>query len=907
MTAILRVCEDWQLHFHQATADRAAKRCRFFDFVPGLYHSFFPSLSAKYLLPNPKIDVLFGLLLPTLSPLEATAGALTLLTQFDVAERLYQTEEISNDFIEKLKGINSHFVVPPSIIIDLDKLLKPLATESDRPELNELSIAVNNFAHGILAPVPEALDVVQQGAIRSHFWSSSKVFAREVLAVVESLLWIIRRRLAGSDLPTDIPIFSKLLRSNCLNPVFLTLIQNFDRLIAGLPPARIASISSMSTPSILLSPSMIHELPIVSNLTARGLVGLGELEINEYFSEVAEKANDNRMDDQRWQNFAPFCFSVFCAQPTIQCFSIAFSSYCHVFTGTQNVPLFHRQEAAARILTLIRIAISKAKFSDEWLERIRSAGWIFRKNYAEVWRFWLQEIVALAREGWFFEIAIDLFTEMAYRSSLYAKKYGTPQLQAALQNLYLPAKGPGPIAIMDRLETFCQAIMEINFTELRRQANLHDFILESLGLETLPEDLMELRNRQIALSPFEKTLRTLPKSTIKKMGNFEEFVQQVAAMTESEREFLIRDLTGSSSLLSEQMSHFHSLVSQFNMELPFVFPIRFESSPQISIFRISTDFATLSPELLAFRATTSVESDYTFLLQKSMNPRGLRPCVTTFSTVLTLFRQILQFSYPSRQRNIQLSGLYSFEVGPRMVLVALQSDVFSLNQLFEADVMYTREKWLLKYVSDNTLTEKGRSRVSEFPGNSLSLFITKSMSVKSFLGARLALGRSAAATGLMRHIFGLPYSALERTLIAPKTGEVPIVQTDFDVLQFTGGGHGSSVRLSPNIMNVLGKTGVGELVLALSAVAHALTSHFESVRTYLEMLLSDLVLENVGLDVEGLMRERSRIEYRFVGIAPPSSSTATTDECLMWMETIRALINDAQNAEIQPLLAMPWY
>jgi hypothetical protein len=179
--------------------------------------------------------------------------------------------------------------------------------------------------------------------------------------------------------------------------------------------------------------------------------------------------------------------------------------------------------------------------------------------------------------------------------------------------------------------------------------------------------------------------------------------------------------------------------------------------------------------------------------------------------------------------------------------------------------------------------------------------------MKSFLGARLALGRSAAAIGLIRHIFRLPYSELERTLIAPKTGEVPIVQTDFDVLQFSGPGPGSSVRLSPNVMSMLGKTGVGELVLALSAVAHALTSHFETVRTYLEMLLSDLVLENVGLDVEGLMRERSRIEKRFVGIAPPSSSTATADDCLMWMETVKALINDAQNAEIQPLLALPWY
>jgi hypothetical protein len=38
-----------------------------------------------------------------------------------------------------------------------------------------------------------------------------------------------------------------------------------------------------------------------------------------------------------------------------------------------------------------------------------SQSWVFRNMYADVRRFWLQEIVVLAREGWFFEMAVELF------------------------------------------------------------------------------------------------------------------------------------------------------------------------------------------------------------------------------------------------------------------------------------------------------------------------------------------------------------------------------------------------------------------------------------------------------------------------------------------------------------------
>jgi hypothetical protein len=226
-------------------------------------------------------------------------------------------------------------------------------------------------------------------------------------------------------------------------------------------------------------------------------------------------------------------------------------------------------------------------------------------------------------------------------------------------------------------------------------------------------------------SPLDGALGAIPMRMLKKLGGLSEFVGRMRSATDSECDEAVQEVTGSAAPLGQGEARLDAAVQRFNTELPFLFPVRFEYGPQLSLFRIARTVEALSPDFRTFRATTSLDSNYTFLVQRtqSQSQSGLRPCVTTIATVLSLCRQLLQVSYRARRRAIQFSGLQLFEVGPHMLLVAMHSGLTNLREIFLVDEMRDPGKWKERFIVNGELTVAGQEQTKRFQRKGLTNFL----------------------------------------------------------------------------------------------------------------------------------------------------------------------------------------
>jgi hypothetical protein len=223
-------------------------------------------------------------------------------------------------------------------------------------------------------------------------------------------------------------------------------------------------------------------------------------------------------------------------------------------------------------------------------------------------------------------------------------------------------------------------------------------------------------------------------------------------------------------------------------------------------------------------------------------------------------------------------------------------------------MLMTIEEWLAKYVSPSGhLTQKGRMKTTKFPRDTFHVYVIHAVDRYAFLTHRAVMQRSYAASAVIRHMFSGPYGRIDRTIACARAAEVPLIHTDFDGAAFFDDPEWSPIRLSPVIMHAMGATGIGEFFLSMAAVAHAFTQNLETVRSFLELIVTDNATERLAWEADELTKLRSKIEDRFIRMAPPSHKSATVDECLEWYNQFNLLLEKAQNPEIQPVDTIPWY
>jgi hypothetical protein len=255
------------------------------------------------------------------------------------------------------------------------------------------------------------------------------------------------------------------------------------------------------------------------------------------------------MTSADWRNFAAFVYNIYLVQPTAEFFHTSYATYCKILNQKYDLPLYITHEAAARIITMCRIGINLEDLSLCTTIRIHSG--IFKSDLDEVWQFWLQQLVELARIPWFCDIARELFEEMSYRFSIYAKKDNAKSLDDEMNRL-LADHPPIQIHMMEACQVFANDIFEIDFEQKDMQERLFNFALETQKLEKpiSKQELLELR-RHTPIDHFSRALYQLTMKQIESIGNFESFYKDVAGKDNEELCRFVQGVTQSAVSLKE--------------------------------------------------------------------------------------------------------------------------------------------------------------------------------------------------------------------------------------------------------------------------------------------------------------------------------------------------------------------
>ncbi|OHT15448.1 hypothetical protein TRFO_14055 [Tritrichomonas foetus] len=853
----------------------------------------------RYLLPHDANDLIYGLYRPLLSTSQAAAIALTFMNEYEAAKKSYI--QVGPPIFQAMKEINDHFIAMCNND-SIKSLLMPLTTIN---RTNSVLVLLEEAATSYITHKNEVnldiLDKVTEAnlstAIGKKYLSA---FEKERLTIIQAMISAISGK---PQLNPDI---------SCLNHSFITLYQKFERLLKNMEPKPEVQIVG-GNPVCLMMPSMRSQFVRVCGYTSRGMVAVGKEHIEEYFMKIDNKIKDNEMMAVDWRNFAAFAFNVFCAQPSSSLFATAYGAYFKLFDEKLNYPQFVIQEAAARIITLCRLAISKNDI--ELIQTVKSSSNVFTPQNGEQWRFWLPHIVELADAPWFFDLAYGLFTEMSYRSVLYARKNKSKNLEEVLKKL-IHDHPSSQISMMEITENFFNSLFSLNFEEKQNQSLLLDFALECQKLKDVESiDLMSVR-RQMATNSFQRSLKALTVKLIQMIGDFPTFANTVKNMTFEELSIYIQNLTQSKMNISEMRNIISKSTQTVNDNLPFIFPLRLEKKLQISILQIQDNFNILSPNMIIIKMVSSMYQWKHYIVQRTTTPGGYHKSVLTLANAMFLFKTMLQRQYSSRRRNLIIFPSQFFEIGCDMILIPVISEARTFEDFFRESMMMTSNEWLDRYVVKDeytnqlVVTEEGRKSISTFPHNYFTQVLFNVLRESDLLKMRPLLANSVIVSCLMRHVFNAPYPHMDDLVVCQQSAVIPLMHSSYDYGQITDikPRVDSSFRLSPNMVDVLGPSLDGSCIMTMAVFSKVMTKNIESVRSYIEAMIGDEDYENQRRrSLEDCIETRTAIESRFLNFCPPRVANVDVKTVEEWLDGVEKFVKRATNPEIQPVEAVPWF
>lgn len=354
-----------------------------------------------------------------------------------------------------------------------------------------------------------------------------------------------------------------------------------------------------------------------------------------------------------------------------------------------------------------------------------------------------------------------------------------------------------------------------------------------------------------------------------------------------------------------------SVVTLINQSLPFNFPLYHRS--QMMIFRLSGDIKYLSDQLVVLTLSTTMNSYTPILFQRCINPNSDKnSCATkTFSNIMHMMNIVMNSSYPTRIRNMNLCSPFVFEVGDNYLLTVMNGQVVYIKELFDQYQEMCNSKLNSSFANEN----EGCCGV-------IPRFIAQRNTKYEFVRNKNAILRSYSAHAAARHIFSVGYQFIEKMVLYIDPGAAPILTFDYEDNFLKREIQESSIRYSPNFYNLFGgEVGVPVFQIGIAAAACSFVDHLESIRSFLEVLFFDRLHyskekngEEEDEELDDLLKvftpiiiERNQIEERILDLAPPSGIAASPEDLTNWMSNMDLLMEKAMNVEIQPPLAFPWF
>lgn len=877
----------------------------------------------KFIYPNTFNDSLIHHFMSNGNELQNSAVYLTDLAKYEAAEHLYQTIELTeNSFFEMKKEFNRLFLKPQKNTFT--ELIQPILKPNGyvKTVIFTLEKSFNAFLRGEKEESLILLQTVRNQLLDDYTKHLIPSFYQKIrLIAIETLSLMMKKAMKNEELTNfdSEPYFSSL------NSSVFKMLKTFQCIIykQDMPINEVKICPTDEPPFVFISPSIYNNLEKVSGITHHNFYALNSTQVNDFLIDSSRKLSGDDFNVFNWLLFASFCFSIFVTQPTLDLFSTTYLAYCQILTSKENTDILIRNEASSRIITLIRIA-TRQDVSTSFQNPIISHSFIFKHEYAKIWRFWLQELIELANNNWFYQISKELFSEMAYRSTLYASKYTSIDIQRSIEHNIIHDRGSGQISMMTTIARILNHIASIELEELCIQSRFKAFVEESLKLssEELSEiNLISLREDSLNITPFEKALSFLTKPDIEKFGDFHTWISNVRDMKHQEREKCIQILTNSSQSYSALYTMMSNDVDDFNNQMPFIFSTPTETIGNFSVYFMHKHLKALSPDMVSFTATTSLDSNQHFLLLGTKNSKGFSATVMSISHIFTIIRFILRHSYSTVIRKISLANHNFFEMGPRAIMMWFGSEPTSFQSVFERDMMITSKDWIKKCVDEktDTLNQNGHDSIKQFPVD--SLIKSAQSSLKSYIQAYQGLAVSFASLSVVRYMLSAPYPDIGQLMINNKSFEFPILSTDFDNVDITQNTTHANFRFSPNIeyaASIWGNTG---LKVAIAAVANALTENINVIRSHLEIIIGDQIIlrstespydsidpetRHNNFTIDDLIQKRTIVENRFIELSPPSRPTSI-ENSTGWLNNITEIVEKAKNPWIQPVTKIPWF
>ena len=195
-----------------------------------------------------------------------------------------------------------------------------------------------------------------------------------------------------------------------INPVFINSLLKLDNYIKPNQTKPVfPDYNGTSTPTMVIPTSLSTLVDSITGYTSRGQLAISNSQIETSLTNIVEKLERDNMKVPDWCRFAPFCFNVYCMQPSNALFRIVTEMYIQVVNfQTESNPTIH-YEAMSRLITLFKFAIRNDDFEKAIVLDATKI------EVSKQWDMWIQTLTEMScNSKWFFEYAKPFLTQFKH-------------------------------------------------------------------------------------------------------------------------------------------------------------------------------------------------------------------------------------------------------------------------------------------------------------------------------------------------------------------------------------------------------------------------------------------------------------------------------------------------------------
>jgi hypothetical protein len=810
-----------------------------------LVFDWIPAAATKtnLVLPHPLNDLIFGDQFKTLS--NPAAAAHFFLGNYREAAACFKSNTPTTEFEQRLREITYEFV--PDNLPNLFSVLR----------------------HPISSLLYEALTLVRRGEVNAALTQLETCENANLALVRRRPVHTLFQRHQIFAIETSISTMRQVISSGmqnrfgisdyydfyCTLPVFRDML---DHLRSELIPNFHRSIPMIVQAGDLLPMVFPGDLRAIFNrvcgYTPHGLVQIDRRELERFLGEFQVSSKVSALGEHRW---ASLCFQVFCVSPTAIFMAITLNAYGRILQMHESHHLFVRHEASARIITLLRLA---NRLGPSCVNECSSFLGIIalQSNPLALWTFQLNE---LACSNWFRTPAPWLCDVHYYaaRYSMSGMNFETfRQSEVSPRNLVVFEE----LKFIDVLEHFLDFVFSGPFDPFQEQQKVERILREP------KVDFRAIRKRP-ARNQFETNVNSLSLYA----------VDRLVELHGSPVDTVIPN----SVPFSEMEAQFHEHCRNINNCCHFSIPCRAQSLPPQHLISLRHDVQRVGSGLYILHFTTTLPQRYVYRASRVGNPIS-----RSFACLVHVLKHMLNFSYPYRSRLIKLSCSLEFRIGNRYVFSQIPPQTTTLEHYFEMATDMQVSQWL--------------ERQSDLPEDFVREQFMQVVSKDLYFRMRMNFVRTTASASFVKELFAAKYPALNEYFLSQLSAEASF---DCEGMSLLRGQPASHFRLSPNLLNFIGKGWLGEVIIAMAAIGHSIMQHLEGFRAVLEVLIGDC--RQRMFDVDAMIHYREISEAPLFALAPPAGPGSTAEDSDAWIANMRDMIEKAANPANQPVACVPWF